>query len=402
MTSLNNAETIFPQLISAISLMMDLDENRKLYHAWRVAAVAVRMAEKIIPEFAPDVFYAALLHDVGGIALEDHMVHHPLFEEHFKNPMILAHPKKGAAIIGGIPGLKTAAAMVADHHERWDGSGYPAGKSGGRISIGGQILRTADAFDLTLRAVPFRDVSRVVASLYSRVGREYSSEMFALCYEVIKDINFYFRVAKDEALFDVISDYLNKLPRIRPLDSMDLLDKVLDIFAEIIDAKHHYTAGHSSRVGEYSAVIARAFGYSESDVKKIKFAGFLHDAGKVAVPPSILDKPSPLTQKEYEIIKKHPVNTMEIISLIQPFHELVPIAGHHHERYDGTGYPNGLAGSKIPFEARIMAVADAFDAMTSLRPYSRPKTVSQAKQVMLKESGTQFDPNVVAVACKVL
>ena len=140
----------------------------------------------------------------------------------------------------------------------------------------------------------------------------------------------------------------------------------------------------------------------EDVVKKYEIAAFLHDAGKVAIPRSILDKPANLTIDEFKLMKKHPVYTMEIMSMVSELKDLVRIAGGHHERYDGRGYPDGTAGDNIPLGARIMAVADAFDAMTSLRPYQKTKSIEEAKEVLAKNSGTQFDPEIAKVAVRVL
>jgi HD-GYP domain-containing protein (c-di-GMP phosphodiesterase class II) len=140
----------------------------------------------------------------------------------------------------------------------------------------------------------------------------------------------------------------------------------------------------------------------EGQAERLKVAGYLHDAGKVAVPRSILDKPGRLTIDEFKLMKRHPVYTMEIMSMVNSLKDLVVIAGGHHERYDGAGYPDGLTGESIPFGARIMAVADAYDAMTSLRPYQRQRSTTEARDILIKNSGSQFDPRVAKVAAKVL
>ncbi len=148
--------------------------------------------------------------------------------------------------------------------------------------------------------------------------------------------------------------------------------------------------------------IAEGMGIPHDDVAKLKWAALLHDAGIIAVPKSILDKPGTLTPEEFEVIKKHPKQTKEILRMVNVFHDLASIAGHHHERYDGKGYPEHLKGEGIPFLARIIAVADAFDGMTSARPYHEIRTPKQAIRSLQENAGTQFDPRVVYIASRIL
>ncbi len=166
-------------------------------------------------------------------------------------------------------------------------------------------------------------------------------------------------------------------------------------FALAVEAKDQYTHGHSENVMKFTVVLARKIGLSPQDVEQIKYAGLLHDIGKIGVSEAILNKPGRLSDEEFEEIRKHPELGARIISDVPFLKSLVPLVRHHHEFYNGAGYPDGIAGENIPFGARVLSVADAFEAMTSDRPYrkSLPRTV--ATDILRKESGTQFDPSIV-------
>lgn len=159
-----------------------------------------------------------------------------------------------------------------------------------------------------------------------------------------------------------------------------------------VDAKDPYTNGHSRRVAEYAGEIARRFGYSEERVQNVYLMGLLHDIGKIGVPDAIINKPGRLTDEEFEKIKRHPVLGSQILENISEFPELAVGARWHHERFDGAGYPDRLSGADIPEEARIIAVADAYDAMASRRSYRDALPQETVRREIGKGSGTQFDP----------
>lgn len=161
-----------------------------------------------------------------------------------------------------------------------------------------------------------------------------------------------------------------------------------------VEAKDPYTRGHSDRVSEYSELIGRHLGLSEEDLHLLKVGGLFHDIGKIGVPDSILLKTSRLTDDEYSEIKNHPSIGAHILSNATLFQDIIPVVKHHHERFDGFGYPGKLAGESIPYLARIAAVADSYDAMTSKRTYRDPMPLDVVKQEIEKNKGTQFDPKI--------
>jgi len=162
-----------------------------------------------------------------------------------------------------------------------------------------------------------------------------------------------------------------------------------------VDAKDPYTAGHSQRVRRIAVAIGEELGLDAESLDVLRFAGLFHDIGKIGVPDAILTKPARLTELEFEIVKRHPEDGARIVGRLQRMHATVPAILHHHERWDGNGYPHRLAGNEIPLEASIVGLADAVDAMTTDRPYSSARTLDEATGEVILNSGTQFAPAVV-------
>jgi len=169
-----------------------------------------------------------------------------------------------------------------------------------------------------------------------------------------------------------------------------------------VEAKDTYTRGHSDRVSEYSVLIGKHLGLSEEDIHLLRVGGLFHDIGKIGVPDSILLKTSKLTDDEYSEIKNHPTIGAHILSNATIFEKAIPVVKHHHERYDGFGYPSKLAGEDIPYLARIAAVADSFDAMTSRRTYRDSMPLDIVIEEIRKNKGSQFDPNIADTFLNIL
>ncbi|MCR5202048.1 MAG: response regulator [Lachnospiraceae bacterium] len=177
---------------------------------------------------------------------------------------------------------------------------------------------------------------------------------------------------------------------------------VVSALASAIDTKDTYTNGHSNRVAKYSKEIARRAGYTGQFLEDIYMMGLLHDVGKIGVPDTVINKPDKLTDEEYEIIKIHPVLGSKILGEIKEMPKLSEGAKWHHERYDGKGYPDGFSGENIPVEARIIAVADAYDAMTSNRSYRYPLPQEEVRNEIERCSGTQFDPKFAKIMIEMI
>lgn len=181
-------------------------------------------------------------------------------------------------------------------------------------------------------------------------------------------------------------------------DTYDKLEKAymesIETLRFTVEAKDTYTRGHSDRVSEYSVLLGQKLGLPEQDINNLKVGGLFHDIGKIGVPDSILLKNSKLTDDEYSEIKNHPAIGAHILSNATIFKDVIPIVKHHHERFDGNGYPGKLKGEEIPYLARIAAVADAFDAMTSKRTYRDSLPLDVVKTELENNKGTQFDPAI--------
>ena len=178
--------------------------------------------------------------------------------------------------------------------------------------------------------------------------------------------------------------------------------EVVQTLAEAIDAKDAYTNGHSSRVAAYTREIAKRAGYSERELRSIYMAGLLHDVGKIGIPDAVITKPGRLTDEEYAEIKQHPVIGAKILENIRDMPSLSEGARWHHERYDGRGYPDGLKGEQIPEKARIIAVADAYDAMTSNRSYRSGMQQEAVKAEIERCKGAQFDPRFADIMLQMI
>ena len=196
--------------------------------------------------------------------------------------------------------------------------------------------------------------------------------------------------------------HLNQEVERKTEENEQLSIHIIQALAYAIDAKDKYTNGHSSRVAEYSRDIAARYGYSESKQNEVYITGLLHDVGKIGIADAIINKKDKLTDEEYAIIKTHPVIGTQILDTIKEMPDLGKGARWHHERYDGKGYPDGLAGEKIPEVARIIAVADAYDAMTSHRSYRATLPQDKVREELVRCRGTQFDPAFADIMIEIM
>jgi putative nucleotidyltransferase with HDIG domain len=174
-------------------------------------------------------------------------------------------------------------------------------------------------------------------------------------------------------------------------------DTTLEALMEALDTRDSETQGHSRRVAEFTVAVARRMGITEPELTQYRWGALLHDVGKIGIPDAILRKPGPLTADEWKIMRNHPELGARILASIKFLEGAVPIVASHQERFDGTGYPQGLKGKEIPIGARIFAVVDCLDAMTMDRPYRRGTTLEKVREELIEHSGTQFDPQVVEV-----
>ena len=216
-----------------------------------------------------------------------------------------------------------------------------------------------------------------------------------------------------------VEDYLTK-----PIDSADLIATIsarllraaevqiaqidrayletVNVLANTIEGRDPYTHGHVERVADYGRRLAQALGWAQEHLRTLEFGARLHDIGKIIIPDSILNKPTPLTAAEWEAMRQHPVAGARILREITHLQSAIPYVLYHHERWDGTGYPNGLRGKDIPVEGRVLAIVDVYDALTTARPYHPPRTSYEVCQYLQMNAGRLFDTNLVRAFLEVV
>jgi len=282
---------------------------------------------------------------------------------------------------------------IRDLDEHWDGSGQPRGLRGDEIPLNAQVALLSQVIDVFANA---QGPNAAVAEVQRRSGRWFNPELVSMFLEVSRRPNFW----------DVWGsrNLESELFRLEPaLVSANVDDGYLDditlAFASVVDSKSPYTAGHSDRVTAFVEVISSELGMSEAKRRWLRRGALLHDIGKLGVTAQTLNKPDKLNEAEWAEIKMHPVYTQQVLSRVDAFRELSPVAAAHHERLDGKGYPYGLSDKQISMETRIITTADIFDALTADRPYRAAMPMEKALEIMTEMCGTQIDPDCFAALC---
>lgn len=203
--------------------------------------------------------------------------------------------------------------------------------------------------------------------------------------------------ARDMSLAEALVQFCGDVIRNHRLASelRQLSKNMVRALVGAIDQKDEYTSGHSNRVGHFSRLLGEEIGLSEAELKMLEWSALLHDVGKIGIRDDVLKKPGRLTKEEFEHIKEHPVRSYELVRRVPQLAEALNGVHHHHEHYDGNGYPDGLAGDDIPLQARIIQVADIYDALTTTRSYRKAFTVEKALSILREEAGKVCDPNLV-------
>jgi putative nucleotidyltransferase with HDIG domain len=298
--------------------------------------------------------------------------------------------QRGAEIARQMRFGEAVAQGIQSLDEHWDGGGMPSGLRGpaipiyARIALIAQVVdvfHTANGADPAWQEVLHRSGTWFDPELVKSFTRVAARTDFwrTLCSENLQEQIFALEPAQSAAIVD--DDYL---------------DDIAAAFAQVIDSKSPYTSGHSNRVTLFTDLIAEEMGLPAEKRRWLKRAALLHDIGKLGVSNAILDKPGKLDADEWEAMKSHAALTETILSRIGAFADLARIAGAHHERLDGKGYPRGLRSHEIVLETRIISAADVFDALTADRPYRKAFPVSKALAIMAEDVGKAFDPDCFA------
>lgn len=385
-------------LLDALTGVMGASNGYLKLHGPQVAMLGRQLAGEIgmDPVDVARVTLAGVLADVGMIGLAEQAWEEPtpVLDDETRE-RVCAHPVRSATTLGGIPHLEALGELVRHHHEWYDGSGYPDQLEGPRIPAGARVLRLAD----TVVALASERLSRpplgpeqIRTTVAEFSGVEFDPQVVSAWMDLTANggVTPFDRRAFDR---DVRLAAEQLVPEnVSPLSS----DQLLEILASIIDAKDPYTAGHSRRVAMFSVAVADQLGLESDTTGSLWTAGYLHDIGKLAVPVRVLASPRALTPEEMRLVKSHTHRGAEILSSIPSLQHLREGALYHHEKWDGSGYPEGLSGNDIPLLPRVLAIADAYDAMTTGRAYRSGCSHREAMDEIAVESGRHFCPDIAA------
>jgi HD-GYP domain-containing protein (c-di-GMP phosphodiesterase class II) len=419
------------QILSSLSYALDLTEGQQMGHAVRTCLIGMRIGSDFGLTGADlmGLHYGLLLKDAGcsstaarmhGVLSSDDLeqtgevkivnwcslseairfaVAHTLPEGTFveranrifamigepsKIMQEVAHDRcnRGSEIAETLGLGEEAQRTIYSLEEHWDGSGVPHGLSGEEIPVQARIACLAQTLDVFVSAFGTGPAFEVVNS---RRAKWFDPALVDTANRFSHDAQFWKMIRKRPQ--DAIAE-LNR--RFREATEKDI-DTICELFARIVDDKSPFTKEHSQRVCEYAVHIANSFGYTDDQITFIRRAALLHDIGKLAVPNAILDKPDKLTPDEFDCVRLHPYHTWQILKGIPGFERMAEVAGAHHEKLDGSGYFRSLWANQIDRDMRILAVADAFDAMTADRPYKKPCTFDEALSLLAKDADVTLD-----------
>ncbi len=436
----------FSAIISALSFAIDLTEGALPGHALRSCILGMRIAEAAgLPDSqAPALYHALLLKDVGcssnaarmcqivggddrvvknGAKLQDWTKpHKPSLEtlkllwtqvlpgaspfsrlarigsialhQHANNEeMITLRCERGASIVHKLGLAPETAQAIHALDEHWDGSGYPDRLKGHAIPRLARILAIAQHLDIFATE---RGQVEAIRVLEERSGRWFDPELVRLTCDLDRMDLLWNDCGPADSTAVARQMVLDLEPEHRDGVASDEVDRICEAFADVVDAKSPFTYRHSVGVADVATALASALRLAPERAQMVRRAALLHDLGKLAVPNTILDKNSSLTSEEWDTVVQHPRLTREILARIDSFDELAEIAGSHHEKLDGSGYPNSLMGSKLSLESRIVAVADVYQALIERRPYRKGMSHGEAMKVLYRLAGSKLDPHCVA------
>lgn len=359
-------------------------------HHQQVAYLSFRIAEELaLPyEQIKSVFLAALVHDIGALSINEKLT---LIDAEPFNAN--EHAFRSAKLFENFIPMRSAAPVIRYHHLPWD-HGNGTQYQGKPVPYECHILHLADRVCANLQNNHY-DITHI-QQLIDNLGKQSSESFDPKLIEVIR------KLAKKEYIWlDLISH--SPIHNILELGVFDVMlaniDDILalsEIFAQIIDFRSSFTARHSAGVASSAAALAELLRFSAYECKMMEIAGYLHDLGKIVIPEEILEKPGPLTEDEFSIIRSHSYYTYQLLQPIKQFHSILLWASYHHEKPNGSGYPFHIKETNLPLGARIIAVADVFTALKEDRPYRKGMDNEQTKQILLQMAAERcLDENVV-------
>lgn len=383
----------FEEILSSMSLALDLAEmsifdDKSIFdslteihysranfvdHSKKTTYIVLEMCKhlKIDNYLLEDIYLASKIHDIGAIeALE---------KSHLNSEFIIGHCITGAEILDNKL-FSNISTIIKCHHENWNGSG-PLGLSQGSIPIGSQIIRIADVISIKYANSlnTLFEHSEIYKWVNSKRNILFSDSIVDAFLAISKRDSFWlhlFNLSKSD-------EHLKRIaPSINRTLSLDELESIAYIFSRIVDKKSPFTAKHSREIADLAYGISKYIGFTQEKCQKMKLAGLFHDIGKLAIPSSILNKEGSLTEPEFNIIKSHAFYTDLILSKISNFNDVRQWASNHHEKLNGTGYPNGLNASHLSLEARILAVCDIYQALSEDRPYRKGLSLDESFSIL--------------------
>ena len=425
------------EVISALSRAIDLTEGQPMGHAARSCMIGMRVAGELGLGVADRsaLFYALLLKDVGcsstaarvseiiggddlgfkgGLKRIDwnrpseavrHIVGSTSGSPLERARRVAAVARSGARLGDELVGLRcdrgaqilqllsfpdaTVVAMAsADEH--WDGRGKPAGLRGEEISLLGRLVGLAQTAEIFFAAGGPQAAADVVRR---RRGTWFDPALVRLFEHVAADSAFWQQVAAPDVTAHVAAF---EPPEQVVLADDDRLDLIAEAFGRVVDAKSPFTSRHSERVAETAAGIGAILGLDTPELRDLRRAGLLHDLGKLGVPNIVLDKPGKLTPEEWELMRRHPAYTAEVLAQVECLRPIAGTAASHHERLDGSGYHRGLEAPSLSLPARILAVADVYDALARDRPYRAAMPAERVLAILDADAGARLDAESVA------
>ncbi len=382
--------------------ILDYDEGVVLYHSWRVALLSEALARVFGIDDPDALFIAGLLHDIGAVRLTDHIVHQATLQT--VTPGAVSHVVEGQRFIESIPITADLSPLIAAHHERVDGMGYPAGLQGEDIPIEASIIHLADFLDVSLRSQePARRLNDARRIIHQLSGKAVFPSVAQAAQSLLdSDPGILDRVFELSLLARTVKEPTRCLCASERWSPVELTTILTWTLGRLADAKHEAMADHSLRVGYYATRIARNVQGLDVSFWEVLWAALLHDLGMASIPRSLIRRAGPLTGNEVSLLRQHAALTRELVTWVEPIAHLAASASGHHEHYDGTGYPEGRSGEEIPLLARILAYADAFDALTSNRPYRLAMPMQRALDELRRVAGSQLDPALSKPAIEAL
>jgi len=405
-------------LLIPVSGAVDLAEGRTAGHAQRVAYIAATIAEALGLEARVRLAccYAALLHDVGVVAAGAGLASYTRGDERLVfASMPLLSPEEAALGASDSPdivaerivdhvlqGVRAAEDLalppeaidgIATHHEHWDGSGYPQGLRGEAIPIVGRIVGLADQVETLIdETTPLLARRNLGHHLGLIADKDADPDLVDTLRSLALGDGFWLGLFGDNVRLELAS----RCSRLREPRTMHL-EPFLESFARIVDARFQFTVGVSKKVARLAESLGRAVGLPDLRLKQLRVAALLHDVGQLAVTERIMAKPDILSVEELEVLRQHPAHSRDVVASVSGLDEVAAWVAAHHERLDGRGYPEGHGAADIPLEARILAVVDAYVAITSDRPHRKKMTAPDAQRQLRGAAGSQLDTELVDV-----